>query len=1052
LAACRLFAQPALPTTNPYVSPIANPYSGSWIYYTTDSVSGLGYLNGASIPYVMTASNNVVSYVNTATNGLVTAAVTNGLATTNYVLALGLNETNFTLVTSNSLSVTFSNQFTAKSGTNINYSQITNAPVIPSTNGFVTAAVTNGLATTNFVLGQGFVTGSITNSLVSIIYLNAATNGFVGANVTNGLATTNYVLALGLNETNFTLATSNSLSVTYSNQLAGKSGTNINYSQITNAPVIPSTNGFVTAAVTNGLATTNFVLLQGYATAAVTNGLATTNYVLALGLNETNFTLATSNSLSVTYSNQLAGKSGTNINYSQITNAPVIPSTNGFVTAAVTNGLATTNYVQSITNGLATTGFALTLGLNETNFTVATSNSLSLTFSNQLAAKSGTNINYSQITNAPVIPSTNGFVTAAVTNGLATTNYVQAITNGLATTGFALTLGLNETNFTVATSNSLSLTFSNQLTAKSGTNINYSQITNAPVIPTTNGFVTAAVTNGLATTNYVQSITNGLATTNYVLAMGLNDTNFTLATSNSLSVAFSNQLAAKSGTNINYSQITNPPVIPSTNGYVTAAVTNGLATTNFVLLQGYATATVTNGLATTNYVLTLGLNDTNFTLATSNNLSLTFSNQLTAKSGTNINYSQITNAPVIPSTNGFVTTAVTNGLATTNFVLLQGYATASVTNGLATTNYVLALGFNDTNFTLVTSNNLSVTFSNQLTAKSGTNINYSQITNAPVIPSTNGFVSAAVTNGLATTNFVLLQGYATASVTNGLATTNYVLAMGLNDTNFTLVTSNNLSVTFSNQLTAKSGTNINYSQITNAPVIPSTNGFVTAAVTNGLATTNYVQVITNGFVSAAVTNGLATTNYVLALGLNETNFTLTTSNSLSVTFSNQLTAKSGTNINYSQITNAPVIPSTNGFVTAAVTNGLATTNYVQSITNGLATTNYVQAITNTLRIAPYGTVLKPIATNQRYTNGLFRSALTIEYFQANGANPAINGGAGLYTNFNSGEGFNTFIPAASATNTAFATFFLSPSDIVLVTNVSTGTGVFMVTNSVLKTQ
>jgi CRISPR/Cas system CMR subunit Cmr6 (Cas7 group RAMP superfamily) len=1043
LAACRLFAQPALPTTNPYVSPIANPYSGSWIYYTTDSVSGLGYLNGASIPYVMTASNNVVSYVNTATNGLVTAAVTNGLATTNYVLALGLNETNFTLVTSNSLSVTFSNQFTAKSGTNINYSQITNAPVIPSTNGFVTAAVTNGLATTNFVLGQGFVTGSITNSLVSIIYFNAATNGFVGANVTNGLATTNYVLALGLNETNFTLATSNSLSVTYSNQLAGKSGTNINYSQITNAPVIPSTNGFVTAAVTNGLATTNFVLLQGYATAAVTNGLATTNYVLALGLNETNFTLATSNSLSVTFSNQLTAKSGTNINYSQITNAPVIPSTNGFVTAAVTNGLATTNYVQAITNGLATTGFALTLGLNETNFTVATSNSLSLTFSNQFAAKSGTNINYSQITNAPVIPSTNGFVTAAVTNGLATTNYVQAITNGLATTGFALTLGLNETNFTVATSNSLSLTFSNQLTAKSGTNINYSQITNAPVIPTTNGFVTAAVTNGLATTNYVQSITNGLATTNYVLAMGLNDTNFTLATSNSLSVAFSNQLAAKSGTNINYSQITNPPVIPSTNGYVTAAVTNGLATTNFVLLQGYATATVTNGLATTNYVLTLGLNDTNFTLATSNNLSLTFSNQLTAKSGTNINYSQITNAPVIPSTNGFVTTAVTNGLATTNFVLLQGYATASVTNGLATTNYVLAMVLNDTNFTLTTSNSLSVTFSNQLTGKSGTNINYSQITNAPVIPSTNGFVTAAVTNGLATTNYV-------QAITNGLATTGFALTLGLNETNFTLTTSNSLSLTFSNQFAAKSGTNINYSQITNAPVIPSTNGFVTAAVTNGLATTNYVQ---------AITNGLATTGFALTLGLNETNFTLATSNSLSLTFSNQLTAKSGTNINYGQITNAPVIPSTNGFITAAVTNGLATTNFVllqgyatAAVTNGLATTNYVQAITNTLRIAPYGTVLKPIATNQRYTNGLFRSALTIEYFQANGANPAVNGGAGLYTNFNSGEGFNTFIPAASATNTAFATFFLSPSDIVLVTNVSTGTGVFMVTNSVLKTQ
>ena len=87
LVACRLFAQPALPTTNQTFVPMANPYSGSWIYYSTDSVSGLGYLNGASIPYVMTVSNHVVTYVNTATNGFVTASVTNGLATTDFVLA-----------------------------------------------------------------------------------------------------------------------------------------------------------------------------------------------------------------------------------------------------------------------------------------------------------------------------------------------------------------------------------------------------------------------------------------------------------------------------------------------------------------------------------------------------------------------------------------------------------------------------------------------------------------------------------------------------------------------------------------------------------------------------------------------------------------------------------------------------------------------------------------------------------------------------------------------------------------------------------------------------
>ena len=92
LTAFTLLAQPSLPTTNSYIVPIANPYSGSWIYYTTDSISGLGYLNGASIPYVMTVSNNVVNYVNTATSGL---------ATTNFVLMIGLNDTNNTTSVSN---------------------------------------------------------------------------------------------------------------------------------------------------------------------------------------------------------------------------------------------------------------------------------------------------------------------------------------------------------------------------------------------------------------------------------------------------------------------------------------------------------------------------------------------------------------------------------------------------------------------------------------------------------------------------------------------------------------------------------------------------------------------------------------------------------------------------------------------------------------------------------------------------------------------------------------------------------------------------------------
>ena len=66
--------------------------------------------------------------------------------------------------------------------TNLNYSNITNQPVIPSTNGFVTASITNG-----------FVTAAITNGLASISYVNTATNGFVTASITNGLATMGYV-------------------------------------------------------------------------------------------------------------------------------------------------------------------------------------------------------------------------------------------------------------------------------------------------------------------------------------------------------------------------------------------------------------------------------------------------------------------------------------------------------------------------------------------------------------------------------------------------------------------------------------------------------------------------------------------------------------------------------------------------------------------------------------------------------------------------------------------------------------------------------------------
>ena len=128
----------------------------------------------------------------------------------------------------------------------------------------------------------------------------------------------------------------------------------------------------------------------------------------------------------------------------------------------------------------------------------------------------------------------------------------------------------------------------------------------------TNGLVTSAITNGLATIAYVNTATNGL---------------------------------------------------------VTAGITNGLATTNFVLSQGYATATVTNGLATIAYVNTAtnGL----VTVGITNGLAtIGYDNFGTNFLGTN-DLAQLNSASNVLA--GKIISA-TNGLATTNYVASQGYA------------------------------------------------------------------------------------------------------------------------------------------------------------------------------------------------------------------------------------------------------------------------------------------------------------------------------------------------------------------------------------------
>jgi len=96
---------------------------------------------------------------------------------------------------------------------------------------------------------------------------------------------------------------------------------------------------------------------------------------------------------------------------------------------------------------------------------------------------------------------------------------------------------------------------------------------------------------------------------NAVVYVDTNSTVLVLTLSNSVNGQLST-INAKL-TNLNYSSITNPPAIPSTNGFVNASITNGLlganATNGFVnssITNGLLPSFATNGYASTNYVIT----------------------------------------------------------------------------------------------------------------------------------------------------------------------------------------------------------------------------------------------------------------------------------------------------------------------------------------------------------------------------------------------------------------------------------------------------------------
>lgn len=102
------------------------------------------------------------------------------------------------------------------------------------------------------------------------------------------------------------------------------------------------------------------------------------------------------------------------------------------------------------------------------------------------------------------------------------------------------------------------------------------------------------------------------------------------------------------------------------------------------------------------------------------------------------------------------------------------------------------------------------------------------------------------------------------------------------------------------------------------------------------------------------------------------------------------------NLNYNNITNPPVIPSTNGLATAnfvvACTNGLATTNFVTAQTTGLATTNYVVA-----HVPTTANYVFAYDTNSEAGYIFFQGATFANVVQTNGWTYSVINDAGDFT-------------------------------------------------------
>ena len=451
--------------------------------YTTNLQVGADAHVTSLIPTTSTnISGPALNQVTNIANGV-------GANSTNFTLGVGLSLTNY----ANLQDTVVSNGVIAliPSTSNLASTNYVNAQVSTVSNSVMSSISSTNLTT--LLIVTNLVTGS-TNGFSSIVYTNPGTILYTNIlpSLTNGLATINYVNAQVQGSTNgypwgvlydpinsAKNATNNFTSLVYTNP-----GTIL----YTNA--LPGlTNGFVTSAITNGfssivfsnpatyitqvqgsgmsnsllnsISTTNTatLILTTNLIGTATNGLATINYVNSISGIVSNgvVSFVTNNYIMATSTTNLVKSATNNFTSLVYTNAysvlytNILPGlTNGFVTQSVTNGLASTNYVNSI-SGIVSNG--VVSFVTNSYITASATTNLVKSATNNFTSLVYTNPSSVLYTNA--LPGlTNGFVTQSVTNGLASINYVTNqgyLTNGRPYVAFGTIFATNHIGIGIAT-------------------------------------------------------------------------------------------------------------------------------------------------------------------------------------------------------------------------------------------------------------------------------------------------------------------------------------------------------------------------------------------------------------------------------------------------------------------------------------------------------------------------------------------------------------------------------------------------------------------------